>query len=344
MINPWTSGQPHLVSLSSGRIASSQLEEDAKGAYVNGEKMLQDYISERLVAKSRSVFDLLPTGKLQTFASKVGTKSKKSANYDLKSDHSTFARLLIVAKNRDIDLRTIMSYSLSSVPATLSTLDGLGLSKTPKSKLLHCLRDHCKEEVSIVDPQNLVDSILIVDAMAVIQAYPTTKLPKTFNDLADSLLAYLFALADRFKAKRLDFVGDRYLPISIKNAERGRRTGNSGETMAIYGGAQELPKQWKKFLASAENKRNLQKFILEAWSSNDKINTPLELLVAVTDNCVQLRWNQARCVAEEISALTSDHEEADTRLVLHAKNANMVQNTTTVIWSQTQMSLLLRFL
>ena len=58
-------------------------------------------------------------------------------------------------------------------------------------------------------------------------------------------------------------VEDQYQVVSIKNAERGHRTGTLERGWIFMEGHKELA----KFLASEENEINLQMFILENWKS-----------------------------------------------------------------------------
>lgn len=77
-----------------------------------------------------------------------------------------FARLLVIAKNREIDLKEVLSYSLGSFPLSLATPTG-GLVKTAKSKLLEIVESETGNPE--VDIQSFQDNALIVDAMAVLQ-------------------------------------------------------------------------------------------------------------------------------------------------------------------------------
>ena len=147
--------------------------------------------------------------------------------------------------------------------------------------------------------------------MALIQGLHSSKLPSTFGQFAETVFSRLVALGTSFAAQRIDFVGDRYLEVSIKNVERKRRTENV-QTITIYGPDQKLPRQWKKFLSSGKNKESLQRFLVNHWqhaSYPHKVN----LYVGIGNECKRLQFEpNIPPVVTHISALDSDHEKADT--------------------------------
>ena len=85
--------------------------------------------------------------------------------------------------------------------------------------------------------------------------------------------------------------------------------------MTIYGNDQKTPKQSKKFLSSNSNKTALLKFFFDTWIN---LNTDVEIFTTFEDNCVKL-YDGKRI---DVEALKCDHEEADTRLLFHAKHAS----------------------
>ena len=97
----------------------------------------------------------------------------------------------------------------------------------------------------------------------------------------------------------------------------------------------QCPKQWKKFLSSGENKRMLTRFLLQQWSRDnyaDRIGNR-NIYFAVEDKCFQLSVNDGKVACKEITELNSNHEEADTKLLLHVKHASENGETTIIIKS-----------
>lgn len=98
------------------------------------------------------------------------------------------------------------------------------------------------------DPELHGGNTLIMDGMATLQAMKG-KLT-TFGELCDLIFSILQKAAHYWKAKRIDFVTDRYPDISIKNPERNRRAACSGvQKTHVHSKDQRVPKQWKKFLS-----------------------------------------------------------------------------------------------
>ena len=89
---------------------------------------------------------------------------------------------------------------------------------------------------------------LILDGMAVLQT--TRPTGETFSHLADQVFRY--ATQGLISGGRVDFVVDRFLPLSIKSSERERRAA-AGMLRVKNNQPDRLP-NWKKFLAVSDNK------------------------------------------------------------------------------------------
>ena len=78
-------------------------------------------------------------------------------------------------------------------------------------------------------------------------------------------------------------------------------------------------KQWQTFLSSSSNKTALINFLVLLWreSNYDDLLENKLLYVSFESVCFQYNgvWN-------EFPVLYNDNEEADTRMLLHAKDAN----------------------
>ena len=128
--------------------------------------------------------------------------------------------------------------------------------------------------------------------MAIVQAMLVDQLPDTFGQLAVLLLDKLLCIASAFKATRLDFVGNasEYMAKSIKGIERQRRTASNMQNITLYGSDQKISNQWKKLLASGDNKSRLQQLVAEQWKETRKA-CQTKIFVAVTDNVYKRMWN-----------------------------------------------------
>ena len=127
--------------------------------------------------------------------------------------------------------------------------------KTDKSKLLHALEESSHRVESL---DNLSSTNYVIDGNALMHAQ--VALPNTFGELATKMFDQLP------KVPRVDFVTDSYFPMSIKNIERKRR--RSDKAHLIKGPLTKVPRNWKSFLSSEENKQNFIKFLLTEWKKD----------------------------------------------------------------------------
>ena len=86
----------------------------------------------------------------------------------------------------------------------------------------------------------------------------------TYGQLANKILQ--MALSISLHAERIDVVFDTYRAISIKNAERIKRSSGS---IKFQGIKKDHPvKQWSSFLSVGENKTEMIDFLVNEWKNN----------------------------------------------------------------------------
>ena len=310
-----------LVSISSGIIASPTVKHDLLNAYETGEHLLCSFMESRLLTNTVDFYSILKAQKLKTFTAQVKSTSTVTSKKEitLKADRNLFARLLIIGQTRQLDMRGVLSYSLSPVSLPLASADG-SLAKTNKSALMDLMERRVDNVLALSMSD---DPAVIVDGVAVIQGL--VRIPETFLNLAQNIQAALIQIMVRFGSSRIDFVCDRYPDISIKNAEHSRRsTQGTCVTRLLYGPDQKVPSQWKKFLASGKNKEALIDFLFTTWRSTSLPNLGRDYSIYVThsDQCHVLKATSGEVCVQFVDELQCDHEEADTRLMLHAKHAS----------------------
>ena len=117
--------------------------------------------------------------------------------------------------------------------------------------------------------------------------------------------------------KRIDVVFDVYLNNSIKHVDRNCRS--HAELMFN----QILPtsqiKQCNLLLSSNSNKNELTQFIVNEWKSLGNLLRNIELYATYLLELFRVTQN----TTEKIHELTSNHQEADTRILLHARHATL---------------------
>lgn len=120
-------------------MAPSKIEQDLLAAKAIGEKAYEIFRVERLESQpAKTKFhDTIPKAKLQTFIDlnkKVQVKSKTSKEIILKADRNLFAQMTLIAENRKLQMRELLSHPLGPLPWALSSADG-SLRKTNKAAL-----------------------------------------------------------------------------------------------------------------------------------------------------------------------------------------------------------------
>ena len=166
MANPFDIEQDELINLASGEVLETVAANRLLIAEELGEKQFLKFMEENLFSKEPNLFATLEKNKLQTFSSSKQKVAKGCKENSVKLNRTFFARLLVISKNREIDLNEVFTYSLGSFPLSLATATG-GLVKTAKSKLLEIIESEAGNPE--VDLNSFQNNALMVDAMAVLQ-------------------------------------------------------------------------------------------------------------------------------------------------------------------------------
>ena len=266
MINPFDNEYQGLVHLASGSVATVSVTSDMKTMLEKGECAAVEFMESNIVGEEPDIYTKIKKTQLQTFSligKKVNSKSKKGEIVALKNSKALFAKMLLIAKSRNLEMEEVLTYSLRLYPHPLATNEG-DLVKTVKAKLLKMIEDEIHD--GSVD-LHVGDKAYIFYAMAILQTL--TVLPATFGELATDLLAKIVNTAVSLNFSQVDFVCDRYPEKSIKNLERDKRAVGGTNVIRIYSEQQRVPRQWKKFMASGENKEKIMKFIFNTWRNAD---------------------------------------------------------------------------
>lgn len=152
--------------------------------------------------------------------------------------------------------------------------------------------------------------MLLIDGAALVNMLKPNGACKTFSDYVDQV--YLPYVRNQLQTvNRIDIVFDKYLPDSLKHSARSNR--GKGLRRRVEPGVK-LPGDWGSFLRVDENKTELFKYLAEQTVS---VEIPGKQVLSTSDNVVLSR---SRDDLSGVSPCT--HEEADTRLLLHALDAS----------------------
>ena len=137
-----------------------------------------------------------------------------------------------------------------------------------------------------------------------------TRTPATYEELA---LQLFMAIPPGYK--RIDIVADAYRDTSIKDPERSKR--GCSEAIIVRSGKSKIPQNSTKFLQNGENKTRLIELILSPLlEKRNEILLKLrseEIYFSTDGICHYVTRNNTSIIPE----LSSNQEEADTKLCLH---------------------------
>ena len=141
---------------------------------------------------------------------------------------------------------------------------------------------------------------------------------KTFGELAGTIFRKV--LAESGSSKRLDVIFDVYRKLSIKNIERVEKRGSLSAPKYKDILPNHRIQQWELFLKGSENKSSLIRFLALQWKQREYRDQlyEKEMFVAYDEEC----WRLTRNGIDKINELSTNQEEADTRMFLHVKSAN----------------------
>ena len=169
---------------------------------------------------------------------------------------------------------------------------------------MHCLED--LEESETIAP---VVTAKVIDGAVLVQMMPPKNV-KTFGEYSKEFAQTIYKEIERSQLTRVDVTFDRYLAESLKSETRERR--GSGSRVLVTA-ATPICRNWRMFLRVNENKDEL--FQLLASDLEELKSTAKFIVATVNDKSICNR----ELNMENLSP--SNHEESDTRIFLHVKNA-----------------------
>eukprot|EP00058_Branchiostoma_floridae_P000977 XP_002586465.1 hypothetical protein BRAFLDRAFT_106667 [Branchiostoma floridae] len=127
-INPMSSEEPDLVSLSTGSVAPPDIVKDISDAHQMGEDAYLSFRRNRLEQYPPEVkfYDKLTKLKLKTF-SNIGTKktsAKGKTKVVLQADRNLFRHIILIAESRQLRIKDVLTHPLGPLPWSIAKADG----------------------------------------------------------------------------------------------------------------------------------------------------------------------------------------------------------------------------
>ena len=181
----------------------------------NGRKSMETFVSSQIQRNKNNFWDPIQRLKIKTFSSmakKFAVSKQKDKTVTVNADRKLFGRLLVAARNRDIDLKEVLSYELCGVPVALVHPDG-SLRKTTKSTLMYVLENNVTCRSSLPSSQH--PTACLIDAMALVQIVKSAR-SATFSQLSQKYQDIVTSKFHQNSHTRVDLIFDQYRPVSIK--------------------------------------------------------------------------------------------------------------------------------
>ena len=158
---------------------------------------------------------------LKTFANICTNKVRfKGKDVIIKADRNLFARMIVIAQSRELDMHYVFAHPLGPLPWALANEDG-SLRKTDKARLLNHIGKN-------VPPAEVLPNLsaCVIDGMSVVQKINGSN--QTFAELAKSALKLV--LNEGGQSQRIDVVFDHSMYIlrhqsRMPRGEQGFRNG-----------------------------------------------------------------------------------------------------------------------
>ena len=316
---------PVLQNIATKDLASESIQHSLLNAEKLGQVQLDEFVDQRLLEPPDSTGYIsfnaaLHRNKAQNFSSlyDVDCKESKGKETTIKADRNILQRLVTASKaGREIDLDRILQHELMPVPISLAAMNGiLHTGSGGKSRLANELI----QDVSTPDQVTLTGTTcLVIDGQALVMLLGKPSGITTFGEYADRFVNSVFSMGAKFE--RIDVTFDRYQQDSIKTGTRMKRTRGSRPIRRVIENQNvPLPDNWKSFLSLGAIKQILQSsFLSSSWQMLVSIS-PTTLVVA--GGFPQITDVKSSDPEMDTSPLAANHEEADTRLVLHCVNTN----------------------
>ncbi len=303
------------VSLTTGDVASEDILNDLTHAEESGKQMVTELVKTRMSTMNTNFHNSLAKRKLKTFSNLYRTESKlgKLKSRCVKPDRDIFCRIIVsMDSGREVNIDGLLQKELCAVPLSLATTESV-LRPTSKADLATILQAGAKE--TGLSP-SLVSTCTIIDGMALIRTMGKPQNASTFGDYADIFIQKVTGNLHG-NITRVDLVFDQHLQNSIKGGTRTKRSTTLRKIRTIVSNDEKMPADWHSFIEMDENKANLTQF-LSTELERHVIQYGLEIVLSVGFDDAE---KVASAAGIDFSYLRAAHEEADTRILLHAVDA-----------------------
>lgn len=306
-----------LFNITTAKATSLDIQESLLNIPNDGQERHQGFLQSCIDDPMRFE-EKITKSKLKTFTDECA-KNRRSGDKrvaELKGTRDLMGRLVVLASKKNLDLPFIFEYPLTPVPLTMCSNDGT-MAKTDKSALMDVLEKKVKD--GDAGPKDI--TACIIDGQFLLHTLPPD-LPTNYGGLARTMLVKVIAMAK----KQIHLVFDAYPQPSLKDTERDRR-GADDRQFLITGPEQRRPNSMSDALKSRSFKTQLPHFLAREWQNQSyaQLLGSHQLYLDVPGQCYCFEVLDGTLQREEVPSLSNNHEEADTKICLHAKAADQAK-------------------
>ena len=309
-----------LQNLVTKDLATEVIQESLLRAKVLGQQEVKKFAQDRLIVAEQcdkpdvSIYKPVRKNNAPTFAT-LYQVVKHTKDIDqitaMKTDRNVLRRLITSYEaGRSVDLSSVLKHELLPVPVSLAEMNGT-LRTGNKSELANVVTEDidCPETIKL----DATSSFLIIDGQALVVALGKPDAAVTFGDLADTYVKTVLKAGSEYHIIAVVF--DRYRDETIQGTTRTRHSKTARPIRRLVEGRDvPIPKNWSNFLSLADHKADLAHFLSDELCSHAPVDKEIVFAGGFID---ELEVKSSTCTID-LGPLKSTHEEADTRLVLHA--------------------------
>ena len=325
IVDPYLETETELITLDTGEYMDPEVFGSLKQMPLIGKTMYDNFVQDRLQKCTTPLSDIIPKPHIYTFLQPPPVNLPKVGNKtSYKSPAAVVTQMFISLQARpDSKMAEFFMHENAREPPALS--DKGKLRTGTKSQILGCLPSmpgygH--------DPTPKQASVVILDMAAVIHMVRPTRAKGVYiGEYTSTHMLPFMESQKTARTTRMDAVWDCYHKHSLKNQTRTKRQAGGGIQRTRVSTKIPLPrgKDWQQFLSINQNKDDLFKYL----------STELISATASTTACCVISTSGQNALLNQpldLSCLSpTDHEEADSRMMLHLQHAIMAGHKVAVV-------------
>lgn len=315
-INPFSGdiNQSKLFNLSTGKAASEETTEFLLNVDSFGAKQMKTFISECHNDCAR--FDRpIKRNTIKNFTVETcKTKNPSSKRTDqTRAERNVLGQVLCLAINRKIDLQSVLSYPLTSVPHSLAHFDGSMLSNSQKGEITTLLTS--KLETERYQQADLSFDVDVTDGFYLLNSFQQS--PIKYGQLAIFVLRNICDTSSH----EVHIIFDEYEGPSPRDVDS-RKCKELYESVSvnfkIRGPNQQIYSSLTKCLLNRSFRGELIKFLIDFWSKDETIETILKnkrVFLSFGKNCYLFCKDFEK--GKLLSVFENNHFEVESKMILH---------------------------